>query len=96
MSKPKIALHPKHPERVCWGCEKYCSADDLRCGNGTIRTQHPVELFGEDWMEWELDQPAAEPTSLTSEQRSDDLRDELPSGNSDLPRAKDFENPPAL
>jgi len=54
MSKAKIPLHPKHPERVCWGCDKYCSADDLRCGNGTIRTQHPVELFGEDWIEWEL------------------------------------------
>ena len=54
MSKPKIAIHPKHPERVCWGCDKHCSADDLRCGNGTIRTQHPVELFGEDWLEWEL------------------------------------------
>lgn len=46
MSKPKLALNPKHPERICWGCDKYCSADDLRCGNGTIRTQHPVELFG--------------------------------------------------
>jgi hypothetical protein len=56
MSKNKIPLHPKHPERVCWGCDKYCSADDLRCGNGTIRTQHPIELFGEDWMEWELGQ----------------------------------------
>ena len=55
MSKVKIALLPKHPERICWGCDKYCSADDLRCGNGTIRTQHPVELFGEDWLEWELD-----------------------------------------
>ena len=54
MSKLKIALNPKHPERICWGCDKYCSADDLRCGNGTIRTQHPVELFGEDWLEWEL------------------------------------------
>ena len=56
MSKPKIPLHPKRPERVCWGCEKYCSADDLRCGNGTIRTPHPVELFGEDWLDWELGQ----------------------------------------
>ena len=55
MSKPRVALNPKHPERICWGCDKYCSADDLRCGNGTIRTQHPVELFGEDWLEWELD-----------------------------------------
>jgi hypothetical protein len=54
MLKPKLALNPKHPERICWGCDKYCSADDLRCGNGTIRTQHPVELFGEDWLEWEL------------------------------------------
>jgi hypothetical protein len=26
--------------------------DDLRCGNGTIRTPHPVELFGDDWFEW--------------------------------------------
>ena len=49
----KIPLHPKHPERICWGCDLYCAADDLRCGNGTIRTQHPAELFGEDWAEWE-------------------------------------------
>lgn len=49
LRKPKVALHPKHPERICWGCDKYCSADDLRCGNGTIRTPHPAELFGEDW-----------------------------------------------
>jgi len=55
VSKPRVALNPKHPERICWGCDKYCSADDLRCGNGTIRTQHPVELFGEDWLEWEVD-----------------------------------------
>jgi len=54
LSKPKLALNPRHPERICWGCDKYCSADDLRCGNGTVRTQHPVELFGEDWMQWEL------------------------------------------
>ena len=54
VSKSKVAINPKHPERICWGCDKYCSADDLRCGNGTIRTQHPIELFGEDWFEWEL------------------------------------------
>lgn len=50
----KIALHPKHPERICWGCDKYCAANALRCGNGSDRTPHPVELFGEDWLEWEL------------------------------------------
>jgi hypothetical protein len=43
-------LFPAHPERVCWGCDRYCSADDLACGNGTIRTPHPRELFGDDWM----------------------------------------------
>ncbi len=48
----KIPLHPKNPERVCWGCDQYCSADHLRCGNGTERTQHPAELFGDDWYEW--------------------------------------------
>lgn len=48
----KLPLHPKNPERVCWGCDKYCPADNLYCGNGTIRTQHPCELFGDDWLEW--------------------------------------------
>lgn len=47
-----IPLRPSHPERICWGCDKYCPADDLACGNGTIRTLHPIELFGEDWLEW--------------------------------------------
>jgi hypothetical protein len=42
-------LHPKHPERICWGCDRYCAAADLGCGNGTIRTPHPAELFGDDW-----------------------------------------------
>jgi hypothetical protein len=51
----KVPLHPKHPERVCWGCDKYCPADALVCGNGTVRTQHPVELFGEDWLDWSID-----------------------------------------
>ncbi len=50
----KIPIHPQHPERICWGCEKLCPADDMRCGNGTIRTPHPVELIGDDWWELEL------------------------------------------
>jgi hypothetical protein len=52
---PKLPLRPKNPERVCWGCDRYCPADDLACGNGTIRTPHPCELFGDDWLEWSLD-----------------------------------------
>jgi hypothetical protein len=48
----RFPTHPRHPERVCWGCDRYCAATDLVCGNGSERTQHPVELFGDDWAEW--------------------------------------------
>ncbi|MFM0139563.1 DUF3079 domain-containing protein [Caballeronia grimmiae] len=54
----RFPLHPKHPERNCWGCDHYCAADAMRCGNGSNRTQHPAELSGEDWYEcgdWGLD-----------------------------------------
>ncbi len=73
MANAKIALHPKHPERVCWGCEKLCAAKDLRCGNGTIRTLHPVELFGEDWTDWELQeiQPMGSSQSSAEERQAD-------------------------
>ena len=43
---------PAHPDRICWGCDKYCPAADLACGNGSIRTPHPCELFGDDWLDW--------------------------------------------
>lgn len=46
---PTHPTHPPHPERVCWGCDEYCPADDLTCGKDTVRTPHPVELFGDDW-----------------------------------------------
>jgi hypothetical protein len=55
----KFPVHPIHPERICWGCDKYCPSDSLACGNGSERTQHPVELFGEDWLDWGID--SAEP-----------------------------------
>jgi hypothetical protein len=45
-------IHPRNPERICWGCEKACPADDLACGGGQIRTPHPVELGGDEWYEW--------------------------------------------
>ena len=52
-------VRPAHPERICWGCPKYCPAEELACGNGTIRTPHPIELFGEDWLAWETERAAA-------------------------------------
>ena len=46
----KFPARPGHPERICWGCQHFCPANDMRCGNGTDRAQHPIELWGEDWM----------------------------------------------
>jgi hypothetical protein len=60
LTRKKFPVLPLHPERVCWGCDRYCAADSLICGNGTVRTPHPSELFGEDWSSWGLD-AAAEP-----------------------------------
>ncbi len=57
----KFPTHPPHPERTCWGCDTYCAATDLRCGNGSERTQHPVELFGDDWLDWAPLDDAATP-----------------------------------
>lgn len=55
----RFPILPANPQRVCWGCDKYCPADQMACGNGSVRTPHPSELFGEDWAEWGLDaQPA--------------------------------------
>jgi hypothetical protein len=58
-------LHPARPERVCWGCEKFCPAHDLACGNGTIRTPHPSELFGDDWLEWSAARNETSPAAET-------------------------------
>jgi Protein of unknown function (DUF3079) len=61
----KLPLHPANPDRICWGCDKFCPAESLACGNGTIRTQHPAELFGEDWLEWakQRDASAGKPST---------------------------------
>jgi hypothetical protein len=51
----KFPIKPAHPERICWGCDKYCPAESLQCGNGSLATPHPSELFGDDWLDWGLD-----------------------------------------
>ena len=64
----RFPRHPKHPERICWGCDKYCPTHDMACGNGSDRTPHPMELFGDDWAEWSPpDAPQAEPGTPTGE-----------------------------
>lgn len=59
--------NPKHPERSCWGCDRYCPSTSLACGNGSSRAQHPVELFGPEWRAFGLpddDGPAAAPAAV--------------------------------
>lgn len=60
----KFPLHPTHPERICWGCDRYCPTDSLACGNGSGRTMHPAELLGDDWYtvgDWGFDEDDAKP-----------------------------------
>jgi hypothetical protein len=59
----KFPIRPANPERICWGCDRYCPADKLMCGNGTVATPHPSELFGEDWLEWGWTRALALPRS---------------------------------
>ena len=47
----RFPVNPPHPERNCWGCDRYCAADAMLCGNGSVRTPHPSELFGDDWLD---------------------------------------------
>lgn len=49
--KMRFPLNPKHPERICWGCDKLCAANKMLCGNGSDRSQHPIEIIGDDWYE---------------------------------------------
>jgi len=53
-------LRPAKPESICWGCDRYCPAGDLACGNGADRVQHPYELFGEGWESFGLNAPATD------------------------------------
>ncbi len=64
MSQKIFPILPQHPERVCWGCDLYCNAHSMRCGNGTERTQHPLELLGTNWQQdWSVQRSALTPES---------------------------------
>jgi hypothetical protein len=57
---------PRHPERICWGCDKRCPASDLACGDDKARAPHPIELFGDDWADWVRGEGRTEPTRAVS------------------------------
>lgn len=74
----KFPLHPKYPERICWGCDRYCSKDAMGCGNGSDRTQHPAELLGEDWYlygDWDLEGEGEAMREFTQGAAEEDARD---------------------
>lgn len=54
-------LRPARPELICWGCDRYCPANAMICGNGSDRSQHPYELFGEGWESFGLNAPQPPP-----------------------------------
>ena len=66
MAAKKFPIIPANPERTCWGCDVYCAADTMRCGNGSDRTQHPFELWGADWQSWGGDYKESEPVASTA------------------------------
>ena len=75
MRKPiKFPLAPKHQERICWGCDRFCSKNAMGCGNGSDRTQHPAELLGDDWYlygDWGLVSEEAPEPDKSQEQEAD-------------------------
>jgi len=60
-------LRPARPELICWGCDRYCPANAMICGNGSDRSQHPYELFGEGWESFGLNAPAADTPPSTDD-----------------------------
>lgn len=59
-TKKRFPDAPANPHKICWGCDRYCAADNMACGNGSDRTQHPIELFGPEWRSWGEDYSDAE------------------------------------
>lgn len=49
MGAKRFPRLPAQPQRLCWGCDRLCASNDMLCGNGSVRTPHPSELFGPDW-----------------------------------------------
>lgn len=63
-------IHPANPQRICWGCDKYCAADSMACS--AERTPHLAELFGDDWQDWTpgCTPPEREPDNAVTATRS--------------------------
>jgi hypothetical protein len=98
--KKKFPTHPANPARICWGWDAYCPADSIRCGNGSDRTQHPFELFGENWRDWGEDYVEKPPliANASVPQTSDDMKPEegLPGSACEFPGGNGAGSLPAV
>ena len=65
--RKRFPADPPHPERNCWGCDRYCATNNMLCGNGSERTQHPAELFGPEWERWVAPAEAPKSSPLSAE-----------------------------
>ncbi|NJN00223.1 MAG: DUF3079 domain-containing protein [Aquincola sp.] len=54
----KLLPNPAQPECLCWRWDRYCSADAMTCGNGSIATLHPAEFFYRHGFKWSHAVPA--------------------------------------
>jgi hypothetical protein len=54
-SRQEVSQSPRPPRAGVLGLQPLLPGQDMRCGNDSDRTQHPAELFGDDWDQWELD-----------------------------------------
>ena len=44
----KFPIFPKNPERICWGCDKYCKEDALQCGRDWYKKGDWSNLLSEE------------------------------------------------
>ena len=58
-------IHPRHPERICWGCDRYCPSSDLACREE--RLVHPIEVDGYDWLLLEQARAAEKKSTLQND-----------------------------
>ena len=49
LNRGSSSAHAEESRSVVLGLRQVLPAEDMRCGKGTIRCLHPIEIFGDDW-----------------------------------------------
>ena len=61
MAKPRIALNPKHPERLCWGARSCAQLMTFAAETELLELSTQLSCSVKIWIEWELDPQGGEP-----------------------------------